>query len=79
MGTIMSFSTNGSENPTKAVLPFLTANGAVEAGHDPSITLFGDAVVLMKDSVADAVVPVGWPPLKDLMATTIANGTPIYV
>ena len=79
MGTIMNFSTNGSENPTKAVLPFLSANGAVEAGHQPAITLFGDAVVLMKDSVANAVVPVGWPPLKDILATTIANNTPIYV
>ncbi len=79
MGTIMNFSTNGSENPTKAVLPFLSANGAVEAGHEPAITLFGDAVVLMKDSVANSVVPVGWPPLKDILATTIANNTPIYV
>ena len=75
----MHFSTNGSENPTKAVLPFLGSNGAVEAGHEPSITLFGDAVVLMKDAVANAVIPVGWPPLKDLLAITIANGTPIYV
>ena len=79
MGTLMNFSTNGSENPTKAVLPFLTANGAVEAGHEPSITLFGDAVVLMKDAVANAVSPVGWPPLKDLMEITVANKTPIYV
>lgn len=79
MGTIMCFSTNGSENPTKAVLPFLNANGAVEAGHEPTITLFGDAVVLMKEAVADSVVGVGWPPLKDLMATTIANKTPIFV
>ena len=79
MGTIMNFSTNGSENPTKAVLPFLMANGAVEAGHEPAITLFGDAVVLMKDVVANAVSPVGWPPLKDLLAITIANKTPIYV
>ena len=79
MGTNMCFSTNGSENPTKAVLPFLNANGAVEAGPEPTIPLFGDAVVLMKESVATAVVGVGWPPLKDLMATTIANKTPIYV
>lgn len=79
MGTIMSFSTNGSENPTKAVLPFITSNAAVEAGHEPSITLFGDAVVLMKDAVANAVIPVGWPPLKDLLAITVANKTPIYV
>ena len=79
MGTILNFSTNGSENPTKAVVPFLNANGAVEAGHEPSITLFGDAVVLMKDAVANAVHPVGWPPLSDLLAITIANKTPIFV
>ena len=75
----MNFSTNGSENPTKAVLPFLSANGAVEAGHDPAITLFGDAVVLMKDSVANAVIPVGWPPLKDLLATTIASRSSVKI
>ena len=79
MGTIMCFSTNGSENPTKAALPFLNANGAVEAGHEPAITLFGDAVVLMKDAVANAVIPVGWPPLKELLAKTIDHGVPIYI
>lgn len=79
MATLLYFSTNGSENPTKAVLPFLLANGSVEAGHEAQIVLFGDAVVIMKDVVADSVVPVGWPPLKELMATTIKNGVPIYV
>ncbi len=79
MATLLYFSTNGSENPTKAVLPFLAANGAVEAGHQAQIVLFGDAVVVMKDVVANSVVPVGWPPLKELMATTIKNQVPIYV
>lgn len=79
MASILFFSTNGSENPTKAVLPFLAANGAVEAGHQPQVVLFGDAVVVMKDVVRDAIVPVGWPPLRELMAKTIENGTPIYV
>ena len=79
MATLLYFSTNGSENPTKAVLPFLGANGAVDAGIEAQIILFGDAVVIMKDAVAESVVPVGWPPLKDLMATTISNGVPIYV
>ncbi|MFQ5861311.1 MAG: hypothetical protein ACE5IG_07175 [Dehalococcoidia bacterium] len=79
MATLLYFSTNGSENPTKAVLPFLAANGAVEAGHQAQVVLFGDAVVVMKDVVANSVVPVGWPPLKELMATTIQNQVPIYV
>ncbi|MEE9285929.1 MAG: hypothetical protein V3V35_09415 [Dehalococcoidia bacterium] len=79
MATLLYFSTNGSENPTKAVLPFLGANGAIEAGHEAQIVLFGDAVVVMKDEVANSVVPMGWPPLKDLLATTIKNNVPIYV
>ena len=79
MATLLYFSTNGSENPTKAVLPFLGANGAVDAGHEAQIVLFGDAVVTMKDVVAEIIVPVGWPPLKDIMATTIGHGIPVYV
>ncbi|MEE9399263.1 MAG: hypothetical protein V3V23_03245 [Dehalococcoidales bacterium] len=79
MAKILYLGANGSENPTKSVFPFLGANGAVDAGHEAEIHLFGDAVVLMKDVVANSVVPVGWPPLKDILATTIKNKVPIYV
>ncbi len=79
MAKIQYLGSSGSENPTKSVFPFILANGAVEAGHEAEISLFGDAVVLMKDVVANSVVPVGWPPLKDIMATTIKNKVPIYV
>ena len=79
MAKIFFMGSNGSENPTKSVFPFILANGAVEAGHTAEISLFGDAVVLMKDVVANNVVPMGWPPLKDIMATTVRNKIPIYV
>ncbi len=79
MAKILFMGTNGSENPTKSVFPFLAANGAVEAGHQAEVSLFGDAVVLMKDVIANNVVPMGWPPLKDIMATTVRNKVPIYV
>jgi predicted peroxiredoxin len=79
MAKILFFSTNGSENPTKAALPFIGANGAVDAGHEPVIALFGDAVVVMKDAVRDAVVPVGWPPLRELMRTAVEHKVPIHV
>lgn len=62
-----------------SVFPFLGANGAVEAGHQVEIHMLRDAVVLMKDAVANGVVPVGWPPLKEVLATTVKNRTPIYV
>ena len=79
MAKILYLGSYGSENPTKSVFPFILANGAVDAGHQAEISLFGDAVVLMKDVVANSVVPVGWPPLKDIMATTIRNKVTIYV
>ncbi len=79
MARILFMGSNGSENPTKSVFPFILANGAVDAGHEAEVSLFGDAVVLMKDVVANSVVPVGWPPLKDILAKTISNKVTIYV
>ena len=79
MAKIVFFGSHGSENPTKAVFRFLYANAAVEAGHEARIGLIADAVVLMRDAVANSVVPVGWPPLKELLATAIKNKIPIDV
>jgi predicted peroxiredoxin len=79
MAKIIFMSSSGSENPTKAAFPFILANGAVEAGYEAEVSIFADAVVIMKDVVTNSVVPVGWPPLKELMATTIKNKVPIYV
>ena len=71
--------THGSEDPTKATLPFLLADGAVQAGHEPTILLVGDAAVLMNDAVVDSVHGVGLPPLKDLVAKAIEHKVPIHV
>ena len=71
--------THGSDDPTKATFPFLMANGAVEAGHEPAIILMGDAVVLMNDAIVDSVHGVGLPPLKDLFAKAIEHKVPIVV
>lgn len=30
--------THGSEDPTKATLPFLIASGAIDAGHEPAMS-----------------------------------------
>jgi hypothetical protein len=55
----------GSDDPTKAAFPFLHGDALSEAGHEIQIFLLGEAVSLMRKSVADAVVPVGWPPLAE--------------
>ena len=70
---------HGSEDPTKATIPFLMANGALDAGHQTAIVLIGDAVVLMNSTVADNVQGVGFPPLKEFMAKVFAAKVPIYI
>ena len=58
---------------------FLHANALAEAGHEVQIFLLGEAVSLMRDPVANAVVPVGWPPPGRSLRTNVALGTPIHV
>ena len=70
--------TSGSENPTKATLAFLHAKGAKEAGHDVSISLLGDSVVLLNPTVAKNVHGVGLPPLTELISFAKDNGIPVY-
>ena len=69
----------GSDDPTKAAFAFLHANAFAEAGHKVRIFLLGEAVNLMKDELIAAVTPVGWPPLSEIAAKTIAHQIPISV
>ena len=69
----------GSDDPTKASFTFLHANAFAQAGHQVRIFLLGEAVNLMKDELAEAVTPVGWPPLAKIMAETIEHRIPISV
>ena len=69
----------GSDDPTKAAFPFLHANAFAEAGHDVQIFLLGEAVSLMRTALAEAIVPVGWPPLAEALSKTIALGVHIHV
>ena len=78
MARLLIISTHGSEDPTRAGIAFFMAKGAVEGGHRPEVVLAGDAAVLARKPVADSVVPVGIPPLKELMQFALDNGVPVY-
>ena len=69
----------GSDDPTKAGFAFLHANALAEAGHEVQIFLLGEAVSLMRNPTADAVVPVGWPPLAETLRVTVAHGVPLHI
>jgi predicted peroxiredoxin len=68
----------GSDDPTKAAFPFLHSDALSEAGHEVQIFLLGEAVSLMRKSVANAVVPVGWPPLSEVLSKIVTKKIPIY-
>ena len=75
---IMMKSAWGSDDPTKAAFPFSHALALTEAGHEVQIYLLGEAVVLMRKVVADAVTPVGWPPVGDFLNKLKTKGVQIY-
>ena len=79
MATILYVGTAGSDDPTRAGLPFNFALGAVEAGHQPQIFLAGEAAYLMKDDVAAAIMPVAMAPLREMLDGCVAKGVPIFV
>ena len=75
---IMMKSAWGSDDPTKATFPFLHGLALSEAGHSVQIFLLGEAVSLMRKSLAGAVVPVGWPPLEQTLTKVAERHVQIY-
>ena len=68
----------GSDDPTKAAFPFLHGHALAEAGHTVQIFLLGEAVSLMRSSLAKTVVPVGWPPLEETLQKVVAKKIQIF-
>src|SRR5947208_15502920 len=68
----------GSDDPTKAAFPFLHGDALSGAGHEVQIFLLGEAVSLMRKSVANSVVLVGWPPLSEVLSKIVTKKIPIY-
>jgi predicted peroxiredoxin len=75
---IMMKSAWGSDDPTKAAFPFLHGLALAEAGHEVQIFLLGEAVGLMRKTLANAVTPVGWPPVGETLDKIVAKHVQIY-
>ena len=75
---IMMKSAWGSDDPTKAAFPFLHGLALSEAGHQVQFFLLGEAVSLMRRSLANAVTPVGWPPVGETLDKLAAKHIQIY-
>jgi uncharacterized protein len=70
--------TTGPENPTRAALGFLVAKAAVDAGHDVSLFLAGDATQLLRDAVLDSLVGLGTGSLRESYDAVVGAGARIY-
>jgi len=68
----------GSDDPTKAAFPFSHGLALSEAGHEVQIYLLGEAVVLMRKTVANSVTPVGWPPVGEKLEKLASRHIQIY-
>jgi predicted peroxiredoxin len=79
MAKLLYYGTCASNDPTKAVFPFLFACAAKEAGHEVEVTVVGEATYLMKDEVAAATHGAGIPTAGDLVRKAVGLGIPIWV
>lgn len=79
MAKLLFTGTHGPDDPTRATLPFHMARGAIEGGHEVSISLMADAPYLLKNELREAIVGVAVPPLKDLFEFAIQHGVRVYV
>jgi predicted peroxiredoxin len=75
---IMMKSAWGSDDPTRASFAFIHGLVLAEAGHEVQIFLTGEATYLMRKATADAVVPVGWPPLSETREKILAKHIPVF-
>ncbi|MFN9856410.1 MAG: DsrE family protein, partial [Bacteroidota bacterium] len=71
--------TTGQDNPTKAALSFLVAKSALEEGHQVNLFLAGDAVLLLKDEVLNAVTGLGTGKLSDHYKVIVEKGGKFYL
>jgi predicted peroxiredoxin len=75
---IMMKSAWGPDDPTRAAFPFAHGLALAEAGHDVQIFLLAEATSLMRKSMANAILPVGWPPLSETLEKVVAKHIPIF-
>jgi uncharacterized protein involved in oxidation of intracellular sulfur len=79
MPKLLIVGTHGTDDPTRASMPFHIGKGARDAGYDVGIVLADDAPLLMKDQVRETVQGVGMPSLKELFQFALSNNVRVYI
>ena len=75
---VMMKSAWGSDDPTRAAFPFAHGLVLAEAGHQVQIFLLAEATAILRKSMVNSIMPVGWPPLSETLAKVMAKQIPIF-
>ena len=75
---IMMKSAWGADDPTRAAFPFSHGLVLSEAGHEVRIFLLAEATSLMRKATANAILPVGWPPLSETLEKLVARHIQVF-
>ena len=79
MGTFVFVLTRGLEDPTRVTRALQLAKAAKETGHEPSLFLTDDAVMLVKSGLIDNVVAPTGDEAGAHFQYLLANDVPVYV
>ena len=79
MASILVNATHGKDDPERATLAFIVGNVAASADQDAVVLLTIDGVWLATKGYADDIHKEGFQPLKEIIASFVANGGQIWV
>ena len=75
---LLLHATHGKDDPERATLPFVVANVAANADQETVVLLTIDGVWLATKGYADGIHKEGFPALKDVLASFVANGGQVW-
>ena len=79
MAKLLFIGTHGSDDPTRAALPLVSAAGALEAGHEPEVALLGEGAYLLTGKVADEVHAVAFGNVGERLRDLADRGVPFHL
>ena len=77
-GKIMIHATHGNEDPERATLAFIMANVAASADQEAVVLLTIEGVRLATNGYAEGIEHPGFPALREVLASFVANGGQIW-
>lgn len=78
MSKLLVNATHAKDDPERATLAFIVANVAATADQETVVLLTIDGVWLATKGYADDVRKEGFPPLRDVLQSFVANGGQVW-